>query len=181
MAAQKSSRSTRKRASSSSDEAFSKAIASLDKAVRALHRGEHEKAVEMLKALEQAFPEERELNDRARSYMAVCEKAIAGAKRPKTFEETLNQGVILHNAGDVGQALKFYSKALDLEPKNGNVHYYIAAAHALDGDAPSSAKHLELAIQADRTNLILAKSDRDFDAIRSDEAIIGLFSTSDIA
>ena len=179
--AQKSNRSTRKRASSSSDEAFSKAIASLDKAVRAMHRGEHDKAVEMFKSLGETYPEERELNDRARSYIAVCEKALAGTKRPKTFEEILNQGVIFHNAGDVSQALKFYSKALELEPKNGNVHYYIAAAHAVDGDAGNSARHLELAIKADRTNRILAKTDKDFDAIRGDEMISGLISSSDVA
>ena len=72
-----------------------------EKAVKALGRKDYERAQEQLTELVDSYPDERDVLDRARAYLALCERALGKRPsfRPKTFEDLLNHGVYVHNRG----------------------------------------------------------------------------------
>ena len=153
------------------DRRTQQAVEAFEKALKLLHKRDYEKAAEQLDALMQDFPEEREVLERVRSYRALCTRALAEARKsafkPKGFEEIVKYGVYLHNRGEFQEALKFLRQAEELHPRNEHVQYCLAATAARAGDTPAALKALRTAIQASPANRALAKSDSDFDPIRS--------------
>ena len=147
-------------------ERFEKAVEGLEKSLRALHKGEFDKAKEQLERLKETYPDEGELLDKVNTYLAICERKLAPQKRPKNTEEMVAWGVMLHNDGDSREAIKMLSKALEADPDNAHIEYCLAAAHAKIGDGVATAKHLKQAIQADPLSRIHARVDEDFAPVR---------------
>jgi len=142
-----------------------------ERALKALGKKDYEKAQGLLSELVDGYPEERDLLDRARAYLALCERSLGKRPtfRPKTFEDLLNHGVYLHNRGDFDGALKALHQAFEIHPKNEHVLYCIAAASARAGDAAAALKALRSAILANGANRTQARGDSDFDGLRDDE------------
>ena len=101
------------------DRRSQQAIDIFEKAMKALAKHDYERAREQFDALLEGFPEERDLLERARSYRAVCDRALdkKPAFRPKTFDEMLHHGVYLHNRGEFEEALKFMRQAAEIHPR----------------------------------------------------------------
>ncbi len=163
-----------KKAGRAMSERYQKALESLERALKALYKGDPGKAKEHLEKLQETYPEERELMDRVHSYLLVCETQLSPQRRPKNAEEMVNAGVMSLNGGDAAQAVKHLSKALDLEPKSAHIHYCLAAAHARSGDASTTAKHLKQAISADPSSRFHAKTDDDFAGVRDTAEVAAL-------
>jgi predicted Zn-dependent protease len=53
---------------------YQKALAAYGQAVKDFHKGEFEKAVESLKGFIEKFPADKEIVDRAKSYLAIAQK-----------------------------------------------------------------------------------------------------------
>ena len=122
------------------------------------------------------YPEEKELLERVDSYLLICERQLAPQRRPKTAEEMVTFGVMYLNEGDAEEAIKQLSKAFELEPKSSHVQYCLAAAHALSGDAPASAKFLKQAINSDPTSRFHARGDEDFNSVRHESEVAALLA-----
>ena len=159
-------------------ERFEKAIEGLEKALRALYKGEFDKAKEQLERLKEGYADEGEIMDRVNTYLAICERKLAPQKRPKSTEEMITYGVMLHNDGDSREAIKMLGKALEAEPSNSHIEYCLAAAHAKIGDGAATAKHLRQAIQADPLSRIHARADDDFAPVRHTAEVVALLSES---
>jgi tetratricopeptide (TPR) repeat protein len=159
-------------------EHFQKAIDSLEKAIRSLYKGEFDKAKEQLERLKEGYPDEGALMDRVNTYLLVCARKLAPQKRPKSTEEMITYGVMLHNDGDSREAIKMLGKALEAEPSNSHIEYCLAAAHAKIGDGAATAKHLRQAIQADPLSRIHARADDDFAPVRHTAEVSALLSES---
>jgi tetratricopeptide (TPR) repeat protein len=157
-------------------ERFEKALEALEKSIRTLHKGDTERAREQLQQLKRDFPDEGELMDRVNSYLAVCERKLSPQKRPKTTEEMVVYGVMLHNDGDSREAIKMLSKALESDPRNAHIEYCLAAAHAKIGDGAATAKHLKEAIESDPLSRIHARADEDFAPVRHVAEVSALLS-----
>jgi tetratricopeptide (TPR) repeat protein len=162
---------TAKKLGRATSEPYQKALEGFEKAVKALYKGDPAKAKEQLEHLQETYPAEKELMDRVRSYLIVCDQRLSPQRRPKTGEEFVNAGVISLNDGDHSQAIKHLTKALELEPKNANIQYCLAAAHALSGDAPATAKLLKQAIGSDPTARVHARVDEDFARVWDDAEV----------
>lgn len=151
-------------------------LEAFEKGVRALGKKDYERAGELFQELIESYPEERDLLERARAYRAVCERAVAEARRspfkPKTFEEMLQYGVFLHNRGEYEEALRHLRQAVELHPKNEHALYCLAATAARAGDTPTALKALRSAIAAGPANRAQARSDPDFDPIRDEEGFV---------
>ena len=170
---------TKKQARGSGElERYHKALEELERALKSLYKGDADKALTLLQRLEENHPGELELMDRVRSYVRVCEQQLSSAKRPKTAEEMVTLGIIHLNDGDTSGAIKHLLKAAEMEPKNGHVHYCLAAAYARSGDAMSSAKYLKQAIQEDPTSLVSARSDTDFDRVRDEREVAAIIASA---
>ncbi len=78
--ASKTTRVKGKKAAAPVSETYQKAAAALEKALRALYKGDVQRAKEQLERIRDNFSSETELMDRVRSYLRVCEARIAPQK-----------------------------------------------------------------------------------------------------
>ena len=115
------------------DRRYQQALDLFTKGVKALGRKDFDRARELFDELLEEHSDQKELLERARAYRAMCNRTRRPG-RPKTFEELLNYGVILHNRGEFAQAVKFLRQALEIQPRNENALYCLAAAQARAGD-----------------------------------------------
>lgn len=135
------------------------------RAVKALGRKDFDRARQLLDDLLDDHAGQQDLLERARAYRSMCERPRRQT-RPKTFEELLNYGVVLHNRGDFAQAIKFLSQALALQPRSESALYCLAAAQARAGDAAAAMRALRSAISANPASRTQARHDSDFEPLR---------------
>jgi tetratricopeptide (TPR) repeat protein len=154
----------------------SHALELFEKAMKALGKREYERARDHLDTLLASHAEERDVMERARTYKALCDRALERrpAFKPKTFEDLLNYGVYLHNRGEFEEALKHLQQAAEIHPRNEHVLYCLAAAAARSGDTAAAIKALRSAIGVSPETRAQARSDSDFDPIRDEEEFLAL-------
>jgi tetratricopeptide (TPR) repeat protein len=155
------------------DRRYQQALDAFERAVKALGRKDFDRAHDLLDGLIDGFADHQELVERAKTYRALCERERKHP-RPKTFEELLNYGVVLHNRGDFQHAVKYLRQALDIHPRNENALYCMAAAHARAGDAQAAIKALKSAIHANPASRAQARKDSDFEPLREAAAFQAL-------
>lgn len=159
------------------DRRYQQALDAFERAAKALGRKDFDRCRELLDGLIEDFPDQRELVERARAYKAVCDRSRR-PPRPKTFEELLNYGVVLHNRGDFAHAVKYLQQALDIHPRNESALYCLAAAQARAGDTPAALKALKSAIHANPASRTQARRDADFEPLREAAAFQALVAPS---
>ena len=168
--------SVKKPAGPSTDRRSHQALELFEKGMKALGKRDYEKAKDQFESLTSAFPEERDLLERARAYLALCGRHLEKrpAFRPKTFEELLHHGVYLHNRGEYEEAVKFMRQAAEIHPRNEHVLYCMAATAARAGDNATALKSLRQAVGAGPANRAQARQDPDFDTLREDEEFLSI-------
>jgi tetratricopeptide (TPR) repeat protein len=147
------------------DRRYQQALELFERAVKALGKKDFERARALLDSLLADHPEQQDLVERARAYRSMCERPRRQS-RPKTFEELLNYGVVLHNRGDYAQAVKYLSQAADLQPRNESALYCLAAAQARAGETAAALRALRSAITANPASRAQARHDADFEPLR---------------
>ncbi len=157
------------------DRRYQQALDLFTKGVKALGRKDFDRARDLFDELLDAFADQKDLLERARTYRAMCQRARRPG-RPKTFEELLNYGVILHNRGEFAEAVKFLRQALDVQPRNENALYCLAAAQARAGDPEAALQALRSAISANPATRAIARKDDDFEPLRGELAFRTLVS-----
>jgi tetratricopeptide (TPR) repeat protein len=154
-------------------DSYEKAILSFGEAVKTFRKGNCEKAVELFKALMKKHASEKELVDRAQTYLEICQKVKSEKTIPlKTFDDLYENGVILMNKGEYEEALMLFNKAVEKDPSYAKILYFIAAIHQLMGNTDQSLEFLKKSIQKDKYFKILAQNDSDFEALREDKKFI---------
>ncbi len=148
------------------DRRYQPAVALFQRAVKALGRKDLDRARDLLDELLASHGDQQELVERARAYRAMCERPKRPA-RPKTFEELLNYGVVLHNRGDFAQAVRHFQHALEIHPRSESALYGLAAAQARAGDAAAALRALRSAIHANPASRAQARRDDDFAPLRA--------------
>lgn len=147
------------------DRRYRKALTLFERAVKALGRKDLDRARVLLDDLLESHPDQQELVERARAYRVMCDRSRRPA-RPRTFEELLSYGVVLHNRGDFVEAIRHFQQALGIHPRHENALYCLAAAQARHGDATAALKALKSAIHASPQSRALARRDDDFEPLR---------------
>ncbi len=149
---------------------YQKALTSYAQAVKEFHKGDFEKASEMLVAFIEKHPLEREIVDRAQTYLAIARKRPRKESVSlKTFEDYYRTAVVRVNQGDYDGALRLLEKALEFKEKEGQIYYIMADAHCLMGQPETGLDYLKKAIQKDRSFAILAQNEPDFEALWEDK------------
>lgn len=137
-----------------------------DRGVAALQKKKIEEAEKHFADLIQKYPEERELVDRARVYLAVCERqrrpGRAALNEPEDFYYA---AVYEKNRGNVNEAIEHLKRAAR-KNGGGKVDFLLACCYAQQGAPDSALEHLKKAIEEDQRNRFLARHDRDFDTVR---------------
>lgn len=148
------------------DRRYQQALDLFERAVKALGRKDLDRARDLLDALLEDHSDQQELVERARAYRAMCDRPRR-PPRPKTFEELLNYGVVLHNRGEFSQAVRYLQLALEIHPRNESALYCLAAAQARAGDPTAAIKALKSAIHANPASRAQARRDDDFEPLRA--------------
>jgi tetratricopeptide (TPR) repeat protein len=142
--------------------AFYEALAVYETGVRALQRHDFEAAADSLRGVIQRYPAERELVERAKLYLQVCERETARRPSgPQTPSEWVYAATVALNAGDVEGALGHLNRALEKAPDSDHAHYIMAVALVDKGDTSLALVHLRQAISLNQENRSVALQDPD--------------------
>lgn len=116
------------------------------------------------------YPEERELQERARLYLTVCQRELhPTVSEPTSLDERVYAATVALNSGAVSIAVEHLKAVATEKPADPNVHYMLAVAYALSLDTPASIAHLERAIELNPDNRLLARQEPDFENIHEDD------------
>lgn len=150
--------------------AYYEAIALYESGVRGLQRHDYEAAATAFRSVLERYPEERELHERARLYLRVCERETARRPAtPQTAQERVYAATVALNAGDHSTAMEHLRRALEESSDNDHAHYIMAVALASQGDVDRSLEHLRQAVTLNPENRALARQDPDLDNVRDHE------------
>jgi tetratricopeptide (TPR) repeat protein len=106
---------------------------------------------------------ERDVAQRARLHIAMCDRRLEHAETPlHSAEDYYNYGVAMINARRIAEARSHLERALQMAPGTDHIHYALALAQALGGDQASAYENLKRAIELEPRNRIMARQDADF-------------------
>jgi Tfp pilus assembly protein PilF len=138
--------------------------------VRALQRHDFDAAATAFRSVLDRYPEERELHERARLYLRVCERETARRPAgPQTPQERVYAATVALNAGDHAVAMEHLRRALQESPDSDHAHYIMAVALAMRTQTDDALEHLRQAISLNPENRALARQDPDLDHLRDHE------------
>ena len=150
---------------------YFEAVAVYERGLEALQRHDYQQAASVLESVVRQYPEEKELHERVRLYLTVCQRQAAHQKTaPQTIDERLYAATIAINGGQYDQALSHLRLVRDEDPDNDHALYMLAVAHAQRLEHAEAVVHLERAIALNPENRGLARTDPDLEPIRNYEA-----------
>jgi tetratricopeptide (TPR) repeat protein len=157
---------------------FLEAVAIYEQGVRQLQRHDFLGAAERLRRIVTAFPQERELCERARLYLSLCDRQLQpAAAEPQSLEERIYAATLALNAGDVDRAVGHLDAVLGQDPANDTALYLLAIAHAQRGNLEVAIPYLQQAIASNPDNRVLARSDPDLEGLRAEDTIAALLDS----
>jgi tetratricopeptide (TPR) repeat protein len=152
---------------------YVEAVALYEQGLDALQRHDYDAAVDRLRSVLQRYPEEKELHERVRLYLKICERHTTPRdSAPQTIEERLYASTLALNRGRYDQAISHLRLVRDEDPDNDHALYMLAVAHAQRGEHTEAVAHLQRAIALNPENRVLARRDPDLEALREDETFL---------
>jgi len=148
-----------------------KAYRDFEHAVSLVYKQEYDKARGELKPLAEKYPQDRELVDRVRIYLSVCEARTQKAPRGEAADPYL-QALLQYNEGEYEEALKLLDKANRGNPNDARALYLTACAHLAHGEREDGLKLLQESIRIDASNRYRALNDPDLEEIRTAEDFV---------
>jgi tetratricopeptide (TPR) repeat protein len=150
---------------------YVEAVALYERGLDTLQRHDYRAAAELFESVLRQYPEEKELHERVRLYLNICQRQVSReAPNPQTVEERLFASTIAINGGRYEEAISQLHLVRDEDPDNDHALYMLAVAHAQRGELAQAVAHLERAIAVNPENRALARTDPDFEPLRSDES-----------
>jgi Tfp pilus assembly protein PilF len=142
-----------------------------ERGLQALQRRDFAASAEALRNVIERYPDERELLERARLYLKVCERELEPKEpAPKTADEWVYAATVAFNAGDEATALRHLQRALSEDARHDHAHYMMAVVATRRGDTTGGLHHLRQATSLNPENRSLARQDPELDALRDDAA-----------
>jgi outer membrane protein assembly factor BamD (BamD/ComL family) len=149
---------------------YIEAVALYERGLEALQRHDYNGAADLLESVLRQYPEEKELHERVRLYLSICQRqATPRETAPQTVEERLYASTLALNGGQYDQAIAHLRLVRDEDPDNDHALYMLAVAHAQRGEHAEAIAHLERAIALNPENRALAKRDPDLEPLHDDE------------
>jgi tetratricopeptide (TPR) repeat protein len=150
---------------------YFEAVALYERGLEALQRHAYQQAANLLESVLRQYPEERELHERVRLYLNICQRqATQREAAPQTIDERLYAATLSINGGQYDQAIAHLRLVRDEDPDNDHALYMLAVAHAQRDEHAEAVAHLERAIALNPENRALARTDPDLEPLRDDEA-----------
>jgi len=136
-----------------------------------MQRHDYHSALDLLNSVLRLYPDEKELHERVKLYLNVCERQAAPRETvPSSVDERLYAATLALNGGRYDEALIHLRLVRDEDPDNDHALYMLAVAHAQRDEPAEAVAHLERAIALNPENRALARRDADLEPLRDDEA-----------
>jgi tetratricopeptide (TPR) repeat protein len=143
-----------------------------------MQRHDYHAALDLLKSVLRLYPEEKELHERVKLYLNVCERQAAPRETvPSSVDERLYAATLALNGGRYDEALLHLRLVRDEDPDNDHALYMLAVAHAQRDEHTEAIAHLERAIALNPENRALARRDSDLEALHDDDAFRAALET----
>jgi tetratricopeptide (TPR) repeat protein len=150
---------------------YFEAVAIYERGLEALQRHAYAEAASLLESVLRQYPEEKELHERVRLYLNICQRqATQREAAPQSIDERLYAATLAINGGQYDQAIAHLRLVRDEDPDNDHALYMLAVAHAQRGEHAEAVAHLERAIALNHENRALARTDPDLEPLREDDA-----------
>jgi Tfp pilus assembly protein PilF len=160
---------------------YHEAVALYERGLQALQRHDFAAAADALRNVIERYPDERELLERARLYLKVCERELMPRQTdPRTAEERVYAATVALNDGDESAAVHHLQRALSEDPEHDHAHYMMAVAMTRRQDAPAALEHLRRAIMFNAENRGLAKQDPDLEPLRESDGFRAVLETPSV-
>ena len=153
-----------------------------ERSLKLLYKSDYAKAQTALEALAQKYPDEKQVMDRARMLLKVCEENRRQTKKVvQNGVELYDLGVFEHNCGHFVKAIDLFERALKRvsnETDEAAVYGALAASFARTGAADKALESLQKAIKGDEIYRHHARHDSDFNSMGSNERFKELVAIS---
>ena len=150
---------------------YFEAVALYERGLERLQRHAYQEAAELFESVLRLYQEEKELHERVRLYLNICQRQAAPrVAAPQTIDERLYAATLAINGGHYDQAIGHLRLVRDEDPDNDHALYMLAVAHAQRNEPAEAVAHLERAIALNPENRALARTDPDLEPLRGDEA-----------
>jgi predicted Zn-dependent protease len=160
------------------DRRHDEAIGVYADAMRHLQARDFGRAAERLRHLITAYPDQREVSERARLYLSLCDSQLHPVPgEPSSTAERIYAATLALNAGRVADAIRHLDQVRREDPANDRALYMLAAAHARRGDAEVAIPYLQRAIESNPDNRVLARVDPDLVGLRAKDTIAALLES----
>ena len=139
-----------------------------ERGLQALQRRDFAASADALRTVIERYPDERELLERARLYLKVCERELEPKEpTPKTADEWVYAATVALNAGDEANALLHLQRALTADARHDHAHYMMAVASArAERRRTRPLEHLRRAVSLNPENRSIARQDPELDTLR---------------
>jgi tetratricopeptide (TPR) repeat protein len=126
----------------------------------------------VLRSVLSRYPEEKDLHERVRLYLNVCDRHMTPrAVSPSTPEERVFAATLAVNAGDYDAALEHLRRASSEAPDHDHALYMLASVLALRDQVDEAVPVLLRAIELNSENRAMARHDPDLDALRQYDSV----------
>jgi tetratricopeptide (TPR) repeat protein len=158
---------------------YVEAVALYEKGVQLLQAHKFKEAAEVLKGVIARFPDEKELHERARLYILVCERSVvAAAPAPaETTEDRVFAATLAINNGQLDQAISQLSAVIQQDPEHDHAAYMLGMAHALRGNVEQAVQFLGRAMALNVENRELVRKEPDLESLRRTDAMMALLAS----
>lgn len=155
---------------------YQKAWLSFDKAMKYFHKGDFDKAKQLLEDFIKTHHQEKEFLDRAKIYLNIIQEREEKDSIPlNSFEDYYQYGIFRLNQGRFGEALDLFKKANKKKANQAKTYYAMANAYCLMDEKDKCIMNLRKAVELDKFYGILAQNEPDFDVFREDEEFNRIF------
>jgi tetratricopeptide (TPR) repeat protein len=154
-------------------ETYEAALGKYTQGLELIHAGDYMAAIDLFTTIAMDNPDEPELAERARSYVAVCSRKLASdPEQPTNADGLYHFGVHRANDGRLDEALELLNRGLEIEAGSARMLYARASVYALKGQADAAVADLRKAIEGDPKLRYQAGNDPDFETIRDEASFI---------
>jgi tetratricopeptide (TPR) repeat protein len=138
-----------------------------ERGLQALQRRDFAASADALRLVIERYPDERELLERARLYLKVCERELEPKEPPpKTADEWVYAATVALNAGDETAGFQHLQRALTADARHDHAHYMMAVASVRRNDTAADLDHLRRAVALNPENRSIARQDPELDTLR---------------
>ena len=143
------------------------ALALFQRGMEGVQRHAYVEAARAFQGILMGFPAERALGERAKVYLALCERETSRKPAgPRTIEERLTAATAALNNDKDSEAEELARSVLGDDPKHDLALYLLAAVHARRGDTTEALSLLGKVLAITPEASTQARADADFENLQ---------------